>query len=255
MNVIVIVETFVAFLIAVTLHETAHVGMAALLGDGTAVSQGRLSLAPSRQLAATGTVVAVFLSVSTAVGLGWGRPMEVNAQRMRIGPNAGTILTALAGSAFNLLLGIGVAAGLTTIPGVGALAAHWQTCFVGANPHGLALQACLTVAQPVYALRLEQFGVIFAVTSVAIGLVNLLPLHPLDGYHVLFALLPVGAAIRYRNWMPHMELILLLLFLALPLLLLALGAGNFNPGRWFADWAYQIVGTITGNAFGFYPVL
>ncbi len=254
MNVIVIVETFVAFMIAITLHEAAHAGVAALLGDGSAVSQGRLSLAPGRQMTATGTLVAVFLSFTAVVGLGWGRPMEIDAQRMRVGPNFGTILTALAGPVVSILLGVVVAFGLASIPGASSLATNGFICeqVVG---HGLALQGCLTASQPVYALRLEQFGIIFAVASIAIGLLNLLPLHPLDGYHILFALLPVGAAIRYRNWSPYMELILLVVFVALPLLLAAFGAANFNPGRWFADLANAIVNSITGGAFGFYPVL
>jgi Zn-dependent protease len=253
MNVIVIVETLVAFMIAITLHEAAHIGMAALLGDGSSVSQGRLSLAPSRQMTATGTIVAVFVSFTALAGIGWGRPMAVDAQRMRVGPNVGTILTALAGPALNILLGVGIAFGLWSVPGTSALAAHLPMCPYDA--HGLSLQACLSDAQPVYVLRLEQFGMIFAVTSIAIGLLNLLPLYPLDGYHILFALLPVRAAIRYRNWMPYMELTLLVLFVVLPILLAGFGNGNFNPGHWFAEWAYSIAQNITHGTFGFYLAL
>lgn len=256
MNVIVIVETFVAFIIAITLHEAAHAGMAQLLGDSTAVRQGRLSLAPGRQMAAPGTLVAIFLSFSALAGLGWGRSMEVDAQRMRVGANLGTILTALAGPALNLILGLAVAFGLAMAPGVPALAAH-PGCYAAlqGGTHGLVLQDCFGAAQPAYALRLEQFAMIFAVTSIVLALVNLLPLHPLDGYHILFALLPSSAAIRYRNWMPYMEMILIILFLALPLLLLAFGVGGFNPGRWFASWANDIVGNITGWVYSFYPAL
>jgi Zn-dependent protease len=252
MNVIVIVETFVAFIIAITLHEAAHAGAAKLLGDASAVRRGRLSLAPSHQMTATGTLVAVFTSFTTLSGLGWGRAMEVDAQRMRVGPNAGTILTALAGPALNLALGIAVASGLALAPNAASLAAFWPSCSFS---HGLALQECLSAASPAYVLRLEQFGIIFAIVNIAIALVNLIPLHPLDGYHVLFALLPSNAAIKYRNFMPYMELILLVVFLALPLLLAAFGAANFNPGGWFARWAQDIVGTITGGAYGFYPAL
>ncbi|HEX6122293.1 MAG TPA: site-2 protease family protein [Ktedonobacterales bacterium] len=252
MNVIVIVETFVAFIIAITLHEAAHAGMAVLLGDASVVRRGRLSLAPSRQMTATGTLVAVFLSFSALSGLGWGRAMEVDAQRMRVGPNAGTILTALAGPALNFALGVAVAAGLALAPNAASLAATWPGC---AASHGLALQECLSTAGPASIIRLEQFGIIFAVTNIVIALVNLIPLHPLDGYHILFALLPSHSAIKYRNFAPYMELILLVVFLALPLLLAALGAANFNPGGWFAGWANGIVGSITGGAFGFYPIL
>ncbi|MBF6591356.1 MAG: site-2 protease family protein [Ktedonobacterales bacterium] len=256
MNVIVVVETFVAFIIAITLHEAAHAGMARVLGDSTAVSQGRLSLAPRRQMTAAGTLVAIFLSFTTLAGLGWGKPMDINAQRMRVGPNFGTIVVALAGPALNALLGVAVAIGLYLSPGAPTLAAHWPGCFNSAvSTHGLGLQSCLSAVQPGYLLRLEQFGFVFAVTNIVLALVNLLPVHPLDGYHVVFALLPSRAAVTYRNWTTYMELSLLILFLALPLLLAALGAGGFNPGMWFAGWANNIVNAITGGAYAFYPLL
>ena len=49
MNTLVIVETFLAFVIAISLHESAHAATAALLGDGSAWDSGRLSMNPRRQ--------------------------------------------------------------------------------------------------------------------------------------------------------------------------------------------------------------
>lgn len=251
MNVILIVETFVAFVIAVTLHEAAHAGMASLLGDSTAVSRGRLSLSPRRQMATVGTIVALVLSVSVPAGLGWGKPMEIDARRMRVGPNVGTILVALAGPAVNALLGIGLAATLHLIPSYGTLAAHSALC----GGSGAFLQRCLSGAQPVYLLRLEQFGYIFAITNILLALLNLIPLYPLDGYHLLFALLPSGPAVAYRDFSRYMEVTLLAIFFVIPYLLLLLRIASISPGLWFAEWSNSIASIFSGGAFSFYLLL
>src|SRR4051812_44811892 len=117
------IETFVAFILAIGLHEAAHAGMAALLGDSTPLSKGRLSLNPMRQMSAIGTIVAiVHCVVFPPAGLGWGKPVDVDARRLRVGPNFGLILVALAGPLFNLALGLGVAFLVTLIPGYNHLA-------------------------------------------------------------------------------------------------------------------------------------
>ena len=122
MNTFLVVETFVAFVLAITLHEAAHAAMASVLGDRIARSAGRLSLAPARQMATIGTIVAIVFSFAVVpAGLGWGRTVDVDARRMRVGPNTGLILVALAGPALNLLLGLVIAFLLTLLPGYAAL--------------------------------------------------------------------------------------------------------------------------------------
>ena len=95
-NAIVIVETFLAFVVAVTIHEAAHAGMAALLGDSSPLASGRLSLSPRRQMATIGTIAAIVFAFDYFGGLGWGRPVDVDARRLRVGPNFGLILVSLA---------------------------------------------------------------------------------------------------------------------------------------------------------------
>ncbi|HEV2461850.1 MAG TPA: hypothetical protein VGS80_26130, partial [Ktedonobacterales bacterium] len=122
-NVILFVETFIAFVIAVTLHESAHAAAAAALGDSSPAAAGRLSLAPRRQMAAIGTIVAIVYSFGICpAGMGWGRPMDVDARRLRVGPNFGLILVALAGPLINLAIGIGIVLALPLIPGYDQLA-------------------------------------------------------------------------------------------------------------------------------------
>ncbi len=257
-NVVVIVETFIAFIIAVTVHEAAHAAAAAALGDRSPVAAGRLSLAPQRQMAAVGTIVAIFYSFAAIGGLGWGRPLSVDAKRLRVGPNFGLILVALAGPLLNLALGIAIAFGLAFLPGYAALGSRLAVClpsqagFLTANAlHGVNLQACLSVAQPAYLLRIDQFLFTFAVTNIVLAILNIIPLYPLDGYRVLFALLPAPQAISLRRAEPYMEIILLVIFFVVPWLLGILSIG-FDPGRILIGLAQSVAYGFAHNVGNFY---
>lgn len=243
---IFMIETFVAFVLAIGLHEAAHAGMAALLGDSTPLSKGRFSLNPLRQMSAIGTIVAIVHCLATQpAGLGWGKPVDVDARRLRVGPNFGLILVALAGPLFSLALGLGVAFLVTLIPGYSHIGSSFlSNCLPHDYTTGRGLEICLASTQPAYLLRIEQFAMAFAVTSVSIALLNIIPLHPLDGYKVLFALLPSRQAIAYRNLEPYMEFFLLLLLFLVPYVLSILSI-SFSPGIWLIDRAYALVQTVT----------
>lgn len=251
MNTLVVVETFIAFVIAVTLHEAAHAAMAGLLGDGASWNAGRLSLNPRRQMAVVGTIVAMTLSFGIPlgglpVGLGWGKPVEVDTRRVRVGPDTGVFLVALAGPVFSLAMGFLFAVILRFMPGYQTLALFTGRCDVGA---GSILQVCLSHAQPVWQLRLEQFLFVLAATNVLLALLNLIPLYPLDGYGLLFALLPNAPAVRYRDFQPYMEVALLIIFFLIPYLLGLLGLGQLNPGYLLAYAAQIITGGIAGPIY------
>lgn len=257
-NVIVVVETFIAFIIAVVIHEAAHAATAALLGDTTLAARRRLSLNPRRQLSAIGVIVAIAQAFNLYAGLGWGKTIELDARRLRVGPNFGTILVALAGPAVNAILGIGVALGLTVIPGFNTLGNATILCAGGgALPQGVHLQNCLSsvTTQSAVELRIEQFLLIFAVTNILLAILNLVPLHPLDGYHILFALLPNAQAISYRNAAPYMELILLVLLFVVPYLALLIRLPFLDPARWLLEAAQSVAASLTGNSILFYQAL
>lgn len=241
LNVIVVLETFVAFVIAITVHGAAHTAVAALLGDSTGVARGRFSLRPGRQLAPIGTIVGLGLSFST-IGLGWGKPLDLDARRLRVGPNLGTILVAIAGPLVNALLGVGGAIALRYMPAHAELMLRYD--MLCNSTIGLNLQQCLSPFQPGYLLRIEQFVFIFAITNLAIALLNIIPLYPLDGYHVLFALLPTRQAIPFRNFAPYMELILLVIFFVLPVLLQFAGLPSINPAGLLFTFALNLANSI-----------
>ncbi|MDE3228300.1 MAG: site-2 protease family protein [Chloroflexota bacterium] len=250
MNTLVIAETFIAFIIAVTLHEAAHAGMASVLGDGSAQSAGRLSVNPRRQMAAIGSIVALTLSFGIPlgglpVGLGWGKPVEVDTRRLRVGPDTGVFLVALAGPVFSLLMGFLFAVILRIMPGHQDLALFTDRC-AGA---GVILQTCLSHAQPIWQLRLEQFLYILAAANILLAIVNLIPLHPLDGYDMLFALLPNGPAVRFKDWKPYMELVLLVIFFLLPYIFALMRLDFLNPGYWLGVLAQVATSAITGPTY------
>jgi Zn-dependent protease len=253
LNTLVVAETFLAFVIAITLHGAAHAAMAAILGDGSAVAQQ--SVNPKRHMAVIGTIVAITLSFgipfgfpigSYPAGLGWGKPVEVDARRMRVSPDTGVFLVALAGPFFNFFIGVFFAILLHFMPGHQDLSLIAGRCgFTG----GSLLLQCLSQAQPFWLLRIEQLLYILAATNILLAVVNFIPLHPLDGYDLLFALLPNRPAVRFRDFKPYMELILLLIFFVLPYLLSFFGLTQLNPGYWISALAQYLTGLIAGPAF------
>lgn len=147
----------VSVFLCLTIHESCH-GLAALaLGDPTAKRQHRLSLNPLRHIDWFG------LGMMLVAGFGWAKPVPVNPGYFKK-PKQGMALTALAGPVSNFVLAF------VLIAATHALWTHMD-----------------------YAVWLETLGVFLletAILSIGLGLFNLVPIPPLDGSKVLFALLP-----------------------------------------------------------------
>ncbi len=143
-------------LICITLHELSHGLVALLLGDDTAKKAGRLTLNPLRHLDPMGLLMMAVFHV------GWAKPVPVNMYRFR-DPKRGMALTALAGPASNLLIAV-----------------------VFLFLYGAAYLPLGGSAVGRYVLQMLQLT---AIISLGLALFNLIPLPPLDGSKVLFALL------------------------------------------------------------------
>jgi Zn-dependent protease len=124
------------------------------------------------------------------VALGWGNPVKVDTWRLRGGPNVGLLIVSLAGMIFSLLVGLLV-----------ALIAHFTAPFL---------------AQNVVTIRILQLLIVFSVTNVALAIFNLIPCYPLDGYQILYALLPSKQAVGFARSAPYGPFIILCLFFLLP---------------------------------------
>lgn len=154
-------------LVSMTLHEAMHAFAGYFLGDDTAKAQGRLTLNPLKHIDPIMTIaLPIFLAIVGGPIFGGAKPVPFNPNRVRYG-EWGAALVALAGPLTNLLIaflafGVGVVTGVISSAGVEA---------------SLAGQIILTMV------------------SVNLGffVFNMLPIPPLDGSRVLYALAPEGA--------------------------------------------------------------
>ena len=163
----------VTILLSMTLHEAMHAFMGYFLGDDTAKAQGRLSLNPIKHIDPIMTIaLPLFLAVMGGPIFGGAKPVPFNPHKVRYG-EWGAALVAIAGPLTNLLIafvvfGVGVLSGVITSAGVEAT---------------LAGQIVITAV------------------SVNLGffVFNMLPIPPLDGSRVLYALAPdpVKAGMEY----------------------------------------------------------
>lgn len=251
LNVIFIVMLFVAFIVSICIHESAHALAALALGDDTPRHDGRISLNPLRQMTALGTMVALILSflstfylagAAAGLALGWGKQVRFDALKLRFGPNVGTILVALAGPLSNLVLGFLGAFGLAAIHQPQRFFDDVLFCV-----HGSTVTQCVDGTIPWWQFRGEQLLFAFIVVNIGLFLINLIPLYPLDGYRVLFALLPSRQAISFRRAEPYMELIVLAILFILPMLISFTGAGELallSPFYWVFRGTLAIAGAI-----------
>ncbi len=179
-----------AVLLALTLHEFAH-GYAALkAGDLTAKRMGRLSLNPLKHLDPIGTV-SLFL-----LGFGWAKPVPVNPNNYR-NPRRDDIVVSLAGVTTNFVLfvlstilamligkGLYEPAALNSLGGL--------RFFLDFNEVGYAMQLypdaaemILPVLKTPWLLHVQRFVLHSCMINLGLCLFNLLPIPPLDGFHVL----------------------------------------------------------------------
>lgn len=147
-----------ALAIAITVHEASHATVAWYLGDPTAKLAGRLTLNPIAHLDPLGTLMILF------VRFGWGKPVPFDPFNLR-NPKRDGALISMAGPAANFVTAL-----LFVIP-----------IWVGFATKNFQLASFGELLIPIVFLNL------------ALGVFNLIPVHPLDGFKVLGGFLP-------RNW-------------------------------------------------------
>ena len=192
------VAIIVAFVVGIGFHEFSHVLVAYLLGDTTGRDLGRLTLNPLRHLDPFGSMMLIL------VGFGWGKPAPVNPYKLRTGPTTGWSLVALAGPVSNFLV-------------AGVLATLLKLLPVG---QGLAAGGA-TAGWTDFLARVFIFTISI---NILLGVFNLLPIPPLDGYRVALRLLPTDIAASFRRIEQYGPVILMALF-AIPFFT----GSRFNP--------------------------
>lgn len=176
-------------ILAITLHEAAHAFAAARLGDRTAQQQGRMTINPLRHIDPVGTLLvpALILLASKALGgallFGWAKPVPIVQSNLR-SPRRDMGIVAAAGPGANL-----------------AMALAW----------GLLLKLLLVAGVDAeFAYRMSVAGVL---VNLALAVLNLVPIPPLDGGRIVASLLPTRAAWQFAKLEPFgVPLLIVLLF-------------------------------------------
>ncbi|HRN68862.1 MAG TPA: site-2 protease family protein [Promineifilum sp.] len=182
-----IIERVIVLLIAFTVHELAHAVTADYLGDPTPRRMGRITLNPLKHLDPFGTIMLII------AGFGWAKPVMTNPMNMRGNPRTSMAIVAFAGPLSNLVM-------------AGIAAIFFRLGLIDINvlmSGGGALSFSSLVFQFLY-------------INLALAFFNLLPVPPLDGSRILYAILPAEMVYRLRPLEQYGFMILFLVVFFVP---------------------------------------
>ena len=210
-SILFFIFSLLVLLFSAIIHEVSHGFSAKLQGDNTAEAAGRLTLNPLPHLDPFGSVLLpLILAIPALFGaptiiIGWAKPVPFNPNNLK-NKKWGPALVALAGPAVNILLAIIF----------GFIMRFFSLSFLPA------------------------FGLFLAVIvwiNLLLAIFNLIPIPPLDGSKILFALFPYS----WRDievWLERYGFILILLFIFF----------GFNLILPIIFFLFRM---ITGQSFGF----
>ena len=182
-DILDIVFQLIAFLFAISVHESAHAWMANLRGDPTARMLGRISLNPIRHIDLFGTLLLPAVAMLTHLPvLGWAKPTPVDPRNFK-NPVLDDILTSIVGPISNFVV---ASVALLIMILVKALSPAGEQIVFGTIV-GATFTDANSLLVPLCKLIFEMM-----VINIVLGVFNLIPVPPLDGSHVLRHLLPAG---------------------------------------------------------------
>lgn len=177
---------------AIVLHEVAHGWVANKLGDHTARDMGRLTLNPISHIDLFGTIIIPVLCILAHGPIfGYAKPVPINPYNFK-NPKKDMALSSLAGPGVNIIMALAFAFLFRIImPALeGKLSTQsWQQF---ANPLNLMFG----------------FGIVI---NVALAVLNIIPIPPLDGSRIVYWMLPDKYATAYYRLERYGLIILVLL--------------------------------------------
>lgn len=163
-EILQIVVILGVILVSMTLHEAMHGFVSYWLGDDTAKLEGRLTLNPIKHIDPFLTILLpLMLAVVGAPIFGGAKPVPFNPNRVR-GDEWGVAAVALAGPLTNLLIAF-VLFGVGVLTGVGVQSFSYSNIYEMIIAYGVFV-------------------------NLGFFVFNMIPLPPLDGSRVLYALAP-----------------------------------------------------------------
>ena len=160
-----------SLVISLSIHEFAHAWVSLKLGDYTAKYMGRVTLNPLAHLDPVGTLLLL------VAGFGWGKPVPFNPYNLS-NPKRDSALISVAGPVSNFIL---------------------------------AILFAVVIRFLVSETILWNFVYLMVYFNLLLGLFNLIPIHPLDGFKVVNGLLPDSLSVQWMQMAPYGIYILLLL--------------------------------------------
>lgn len=170
----------IVLIISIIIHELAHGYAADAMGDPTPRLSGRLTMNPLAHIDWFGSILLpAFLVLSHSPFLvGWAKPVPFNPHNLR-NKKWGGALVAIAGPLSNIALAVIFALILKFIP---------------------------------LSLFMLTFAKSIIITNIALAIFNLVPIPPLDGHHILYAVLGKHA-IQVKAFLQRYSIIILILFI------------------------------------------
>lgn len=205
---------------AIVLHEVAHGWVAHRLGDPTAKNAGRLTLNPLSHIDLFGTIIMplmLFVLTNGRMVFGYAKPVPIDPRYFK-DPKKGMALSALAGPGVNLIMAVSLSLFLRVV----------LAGLEGKVPEQIWTWFAVPIAY------MCAYGIMM---NVVLGVLNMIPIPPLDGSRVVYWVLPARQAYAYYRLEPYGTIILMLLIMfgvlgkimtpiIAPILGLLLGSGN-----------------------------
>jgi len=175
----------VVLMFSIVIHEYAHGWMALRCGDHTAQYAGRLTLNPIPHIDPIGTILVPAMLVFSGGGIifGWAKPVPVNPYNFN-NPAIDNVRVSAAGPVSNLIL--------ATILTFGIVIMYY------------VFRSQLLIDVFMFGIQINLFLALF----------NLIPLHPLDGSHILEYFIPRGMQESYHKVQNAGPIILLFLIMS-----------------------------------------
>lgn len=207
--------TIPIIVISLTFHEWGHAYAAYRMGDPTAKNEGRMTLNPFAHIDPLGFILLII------VGFGWAKPVPVNPRNYRNYKKGETVVS-LAGVTMNFVLAIFAALVICIIDVIN-------------KSHPISVNVFTKLYMIFYYML---------VLNCALIAFNLLPIYPLDGFHVAEILLskhigykPFAFLRRYGSYILF-AIILIPQFLGFSLIGI--------PAGWLANGLLKLFGLIFG---------